>query len=56
MSGSTLLGYLKLSINIGPSLALAGAAVNAQIVKICNMAENAPQAEAPRFRRRGFRW
>ncbi|WP_428641849.1 putative bifunctional diguanylate cyclase/phosphodiesterase [Roseibium sp.] len=44
VSGGTLLGYLKLSIDIEPSLVLAGAAVNAQIVKICQIEEKDAQS------------
>ncbi len=39
MSGSTLLGYLKLAIDIEPSLFLAGTAVNAGIAKVSEFEE-----------------
>lgn len=37
ISDGHLLGYLKLAIDIEPSLALASAAVDAQIVKLCEL-------------------
>ncbi|MHA7774262.1 putative bifunctional diguanylate cyclase/phosphodiesterase [Roseibium sp. M-1] len=38
-AGGSLIGYLKLSIDIEQSLALAGSAVNGRIVKVCEFTE-----------------
>ncbi|MCK7610710.1 EAL domain-containing protein [Roseibium sp. CAU 1639] len=47
----TLIGYLKLSINIESSLALASSAVDAQIVKLCEIATaDAPGGSTIRYR------